>query len=316
MPSIAAVEMPTHVAAPAAERSTAARSQSGFWPTLSSLCRPHIVAIAALAALVFGWLFDGAFQVAPPLLVGLDWFLLNLWNRLADIPEDRRNGVAGASFAASHRVALGWGAAAIFVLSLPVSARYGWPLLAFRLLFQAGGYVYSFKPTALPRLKEVYVVKNVASGLLFLISVFGYPLLAHPATRAVSGVEVAWLMAFFFPLEITYELLYDLRDVAGDRAEGIRTVPVAKGEAVTRRLIAWLLVASATALVVGFCTGSLAFAELIMVAAPIQQWILVRGPLRENVTQRGAVGATWLGAAQLLSFALWVAVGLPLGPGR
>jgi 4-hydroxybenzoate polyprenyltransferase len=290
----------------------------GFWPTLSSLCRPHIVAIAALAALVFGWLFDGAFHAIPPLLVGLDWFLLNLWNRLADIPEDRRNGVAGAGFAASHRAALGWGATGVYLLSLPISARYGWALVALRLLFQAGGYVYSFRPTALPklpRLKEVYVVKNVASGVLFLISVFGYPLAAR-AARPLSLFEVGWLMAFFLPLEITYELLYDLRDVAGDRAEGIRTVAVVKGERGTRQLIDWLLVASAGALVVGFATRALAFAELVMVAAPLQQWILVRWPLRGAVTQRGAVVATWLGAAQLLSFAIWVAIGLPLGPGR
>jgi 4-hydroxybenzoate polyprenyltransferase len=296
--------------------SPAAEPRVGFWPTLSSLCRPHIVAIAALAALVFGWLFDGAFHAGPPLLVGLDWFLLNLWNRLADLPEDRRNGVAGATFAASHRTALGWGATIVFLVSLPISAVYGWPLVAFRLLFQAGGYVYSFRPTALPRLKEVYLVKNVASGVLFLISVFGYPLLAGAAAHAPSALEVFWLMAFFLPFEITYELLYDLRDVAGDRAEGIRTVAVVKGERGTRRLIGWLLLASAAALVVGFCTRSLAFAELVMVAAPLQQWILVRWPLRDAVTQRGAVVATWLGAAQLLSFALWVAAGLPVGPGR
>ena len=269
-----------------------------------------------LAALVFGWLFDGAFHAGPPLLVGLDWFLLNLWNRLADIPEDRRNGVAGAGFAAAHRVALGWGALAAYVISLPLSALYGWPLAAFRLLFQAGGYAYSFRPTRLPRLKEVYLVKNFVSGVLFLISVFGYPLLANGSARSPSFLEVAWLMAFFLPLEITYELLYDLRDVSGDRAEGIKTVAVVKGEQGTRRLIGWLLAASAAALVVGFATRALAFAELVMVAAPLQQWILVRGPLRQGVTQRGAVFATWLGASQLASFAVWVAAGLPLGPGR
>jgi len=281
---------------------------------LFGLCRLHIVAIASLAALVFGWLFDGAFSPLPALLVGLDWFLLNLWNRLADVAEDLRNGVPGAGFAARHPWPLGLGAAAAFGLSLGLSRGLGPAILALRLLFQLGGFAYSFR--LLPgraRLKDLFFVKNLSSGLLFLVTDLGYPLALRTRGAGVPWLEVATLAAFFLPFELSYELIYDLRDVEGDRAEGIRTVPVIRGERSTRRLLAALLALSAVPLALGYALGLLPFAGLVMIAAPIQQALLLRFPLRRRVSAAWAVGATYLGAAQLASFVAWVSLGLPIG---
>ncbi len=296
--------MPTAPTAPAA----------GYLTSLAGLCRPHIVAIAGLAAVVFGWFFGGRLSAAAGLVAALDWFLLNLWNRLADVPEDRRNGVAGVEWAARHGPAIGFSALAVFAASLLATFRFGPWLLGLRLAFQMGGFAYSFSIFGVKRLKDRVGVKNVASAVLFLISVFGYPLaIGHdPFPRPI---ELAFLAAFFVPFEITYELIYDLRDVEGDLAAGLWTVPILLGDEGTRGLIRGLLWACALALVAGFATGSLRFAELAMIAAPIQQAILLRWPLG-RVTAKGAVFATWMGAGQLATFILWVAAGLPLGPGR
>ena len=53
------------------------------------------------------------------------------------------------------------------------------------------------------------------------------------------------LIGFFLPLEITYEILYDLRDVNGDRALEVPTFPVVHGVAWSHRAIDLLLVLSA-----------------------------------------------------------------------
>jgi 4-hydroxybenzoate polyprenyltransferase len=271
------------------------------------LGRFHIVAIAALAAAVFGWLFDGRLGLLAGALVGADWFLLNLWNRIADVPEDFRNGIDGTDFVAAHARALSIGAWAVLAASLLLPL--GWPLFALRLAFHAGGFVYSFRVRGV-RLKEIFVVKNVFSGLLFIASVIGYPLALGAAQ--LPAAEVLALAAFFLPLEITYELIYDLRDFDGDRAEGIVTVPVAWGAARTRALIRALIAASAIALAGGYLGGALGWRELVMIAAPLQQALVLRFWIPAAVTKRDAVRITYLGAAQLASYALWVAAGLPL----
>lgn len=271
------------------------------------LGRFHIVAIAALAAAVFGWLFDGRLGLLAGALVGADWFLLNLWNRIADVPEDLRNGIDGTDFVAAHARSLSLGAWAALAASLLLPL--GRPLLALRLAFHAGGFVYSFRVRGV-RIKEIFVFKNVFSGLLFIASVIGYPLALSAA--APRAAEVLALAAFFLPLEITYELIYDLRDVEGDRAEGIVTVPVAWGAERTRALIQALIAASALALVSGYACGALRWRELVLIAAPLQQALVLRFWIPAAVTKRDAVRITYLGAAQLLSYALWVAARLPL----
>ena len=270
--------------------------------TALELGRFHIVAIAALATVVFGFLFDGHLGVLAGALVGLDWCLLNLWNRIADVPEDRRNGTPGTDFAAAHGRALSFAALATLLVTLPLAPR----LLPLRLAFHLGGWAYSFGP----RLKRVFLLKNVFSGLLFIASVIGYPLALSQARPPVA--EVLCLAAFFLPLEITYELIYDLRDVEGDAAEGIVTVPVAWGAGRTRRLL-WLLLALSTAsLVLGSWSGALRWRELVMIAAPLQQALVLLFWIPREISKPAAVRVTYLGAAQLASYLAWIALRLPL----
>ena len=275
------------------------------------LGRFHLVAIAALAAVVFGWQFDGRLGFAAGGLVAFDWFVLNLFNRIADVPEDKENGVSGVGFVEANAGALMRIAFVALLVSLLGARPLGTELLLLRLAFHAGGFAYSF-PTVGPRLKEVFILKNVFSGLLFILSVIGYPLALRQSTPALG--EVAALCAFFLPLEITYELIYDLRDVKGDAAAGIVTLPIRWGERRTRALIELLLALSAAALLAGYLSGALRFCELVMIAAPLQQALVLRLWIPRTVDQRNAIRITWLGAAQLASYLGWIALGLPVAP--
>ena len=51
--------------------------------------------IGAVASITFGWLMTGRYVWAAAGLSALDWFLINLANKVTDIEEDLRNGIQG-----------------------------------------------------------------------------------------------------------------------------------------------------------------------------------------------------------------------------
>jgi len=279
---------------------------------MAQVLRLHIIAIATAAALCFGWLLTGRTPWLAALACALDWLVVNLANRVADIEEDRKNGVAGTDFVARHARALTAACALLVAASLPALHFTG--LTPLRLAFHALGLAYNYR--VLPgrrRFKETYLWKNASSAALFVLSCLLYP--AALAGWDVSWARLAWLAAFFFPLEMTYEIIYDLRDVEGDRAQGVRTFPVVHGPRAAWRIVEALIAASAAALVAGWLSGALRVRELLLLAAPVQQALLFELRIKRSVTQRDCIALTWLGAAQVFSYLLWAWAGLPLGPG-
>ena len=53
------------------------------------IARYHIVLVAMTATVTFGWLMSGRYLLGLALLVGLDWFLINLQNRITDVSSAR-----------------------------------------------------------------------------------------------------------------------------------------------------------------------------------------------------------------------------------
>ena len=286
--------------------------------TFFHISRFHILCIAGLASLCFGWLLTGSFLWAAPAVCTLDWFLVNLQNRIADLAEDRTNGVAGTDFVDRNTRALTIGSWLLLVGSFPVlhllEPRLTWLRLGFQLIGLAYNYRLLPAPGGRTRFKETYFFKNTSSAALFLISCLAYP--SALADWAVPLPRALWLAAFFFPLELTYEIIYDLRDVAGDRAERVPTFPVVHGERTSHLIVESLIALSAAALIAGFTVGQLRVRELVLIAAPIQQLLFFELRVKRQVTQRDAVLLTYLGAAQVLSYCCWVWAGLPLGPGE
>ncbi len=282
----------------------------------ASLSRFHIVFIATGGSLVFGWLLTGRFHPALAALVALDWFLVNLVNRVVDREEDRENGIRMTDFAHRHR-------RGIYVLTgLFYAAGFGvhlyWlpMLLVPRLLYHGLGLIYNFR--LLPdgkggrtRLKECFVLKNSASNLGFLLTLFAYPLFALPLRPETNFPYVLALLLYFAPFELSFEVIYDLRDTAGDRLAGVRSYPVVMGDVWSGRLIVLLnLFAIATGLFAA-ALGIFSFQEIILTLAPAFQLGLFFTGFRRGFRPADCIRLTWIFAAMLFGYVAWVGGGMP-----
>lgn len=295
-----------------------------------SVARPHILAIVFFSTVTYGWIFTEAHSLTllgVALLAVWDWFIVNFMNKATDVDEDLANGIAGAAEVSANKRLVEWVGLAMMGGGLVAGAIVLPELLPYRIAFTLIGLGYNYRIVPAPvrrapggpwtfglsRFKELYFFKNFGSSVLFTLSVFYYPLVA---TGAEYPADKLWLaILFFIPLELTYEIIYDLRDLDGDRKLGVPTYPVVHGPRAAKRIIHGLLLFSAVVPLVGAATGLLRLREWIVVAGVLQQLVLVRlyaGGDRLP-TSAEAVRITWIGAAQLASYNLWILVGLPLG---
>lgn len=287
--------------------------------TFFSISRLHIVAIAALGTFTFGWLFTGVYPWGLAALSALDWFIVNLLNRVVDLDEDRVNRITGVAFVDRHQRALTVAGFSLLAVSLALTALVSWPLAALRLAFQSLGLAYNWP--ILPgrrRIKALYFWKNTASAIGFVLTVFLYPLSlagwgGDPA-RLAPGITPATLLvsgAFFALFELSWEVIYDLRDAPGDRAAGVRTYPVVHGIPGAMRIIDALLAVSAATLVAGYLAGAVPWRIVVMVLAPALNFVAYRRFMRRGLSSGDCIQLTWLGAGLLVAYHLWVVAGLP-----
>ncbi len=300
---------------------TAARTDAapGLLAELLAIARYHIMLVAMAATVVFGWIATGERPWALTIVVAIDWFLINLMNRITDIDEDLKNGIPGTERVARAKRAFTWFSIGLMASSFAVT-HVVWPALTpFRLVVQAIGVAYNYDvvptPKGLSRLKEIYFFKNFGSSVLFVLTCFVYPIAAKEWALVVSPWTIVALALFFVPFELTYEILYDMRDLDGDRAEGIPTYPVVHGLENARRIIDALLVGSSLVLIVAFVTRTIGVRELLMIAAPIAQLAFYRPRYHRGLTTRDCIVLTHLGTAQLVLFligtTIWLHLGMP-----
>ncbi len=298
---------------------TAATPSTGLIADALAVIRYHIVMVAMAACLVFGWLITGKYHGWLTSVVALDWFLINLLNRVTDINEDLKNKIQGAERIARSPRLVTLGCAGLMLLSFAATHAI-WPeLTPWRVLVQLIGLAYNYKivptPKGLSRLKEIYFFKNFGSSILFFLTCFVYPIesTTSPLVMQTGGIIV--LVAFFIPFELTYEILYDLRDLEGDRAELIPTYPVVHGPRRSRQIIDALLIGSSMMLGLGAITGYVGALEALMLMAPAIQLAYYRPRFRRGLTSRDCIVLTHMGTGLLLFYlvgtALWRYVGLP-----
>lgn len=287
--------------------------------TFVSISRLHIVAIAALGTFTFGWLFTGRYLWGLGALSALDWFIVNLLNRVVDLDEDRVNRITGVAFVDQYRRTLTVLGFVLLFGSLAATAVVAPALAGLRLAFQSLGLAYNWP--ILPgrrRIKALYFWKNTASAIGFMLTVFGFPLAvagwgADPSKLA-PGVGLAPILisgGFFFLFELSWEVIYDLRDEPGDRAAGVRTYPVVHGVPGAMRIIDALLAASSAILVGGYVAGVVPWRIVVMVLAPALNFVAYRRFMRRGLNSTDCIRLTWLGTGLLVAYHLWVVAGLP-----
>lgn len=276
---------------------------------LASIARLHIVAIGAMGTLTFGFAFTGARPWGWALVAGLDWFVVNLLNRVVDLKEDTANAIHGADVVARHRKAVLFIGVAVLLSSLILTAVLAPLLLAPRLAFHGLGFAYNW-PILGRRIKELYFWKNLASATGFVLTCFAVPLLATPAL-AVAPSMVLTTALFFVLFELSYEVLYDLRDVEGDRMAGVRTYPVVHGVDLGWRIAAGLMIAASVVAFGAFAAGLVPWRIAIMGTAPLLQLVWTTRVRRRGITSRDCIAVTWMGVALLAGWHVWEALGLP-----
>ncbi len=112
-------------------------------------------------------------------------------------------------------------------LAFAADVRMGWGIFA----ISAGYYVYSCRPL---RLKRVPILSKALIGFNSLsVAVCGYAL----AGGNWLEFPLSWLFFILIPLSLAANFV-DLKDTAGDRAQGVATLPVLLGEATARHFIA------------------------------------------------------------------------------
>ena len=291
------------------------------WPLfaeIGSILRIHIILIAMTAAITFGWLFSGKYLWWVAALVGLDWLLVNLLNRISDINEDVVNGIRGAGHVARHRRALVIVWSVIQAFSLALGVYLAPALTPWRVAVQLAGVGYSFRVVPTPngwrRFKDIYFLKNFMSAAAFVATVFAYPLVATRLGSATWG-EILILVAFFVPFEMTYEIIYDMRDLDGDAKAAVPTFPVVHGLVRARQIVDVLLATSVLFILVGLGTGALGLREGLLAAAPVVQALLYRPRYCRGITRQDCILLTHAGTAMLLAYLggtrAWLEVGLP-----
>lgn len=150
------------------------------------------------------------------------------FNRLTDHEEDVLNAPERSVFVKGNERFMLYTAIASYIVALVL----GWienPFAALILTFPIMlGWVYSknvFSMLGLPRLKDIFIMKNLTISIGWAVCVVFLPILY------TSGNAVVVLLFFsFFIIKIFINsVLFDVRDVKGDSLCGVKTIPVVIG---------------------------------------------------------------------------------------
>ncbi|WP_230198590.1 UbiA family prenyltransferase [Halopiger goleimassiliensis] len=146
-------------------------------------------------------------------------------NRITDLAEDERNVPRRAAFTKRYGrrwLALG---VALYVLAILVAVAAGVPGAGYLLLPLVAAVLYS-----MVGLKRVFLVKNCFVGAAWGVIPLGvgyyYDVLASPG--------ILFLAAYVFAMITVAAVVFDVKDIEGDREEGIATVPIVVGPRWTR----------------------------------------------------------------------------------
>lgn len=203
-----------------------------------------VISVAAASVSVTTMhLADLPLLVGPPFVVFAVTMFVYSANRVLDLEADARNVPSRAAFTRDHgRTCLAVGTllyagAALLALSL------GLPHVEVMLLPLVVTVCYS-----LAGLQRLPLVKNLLVGGSWGL----IPLGTAVYVGAGLTVPVLVLAGYVTCLLTAAAMVFDIKDIDGDRAAGIRTIPVCFGTATTRRLaqaVNWALAVAVVALV-------------------------------------------------------------------
>lgn len=164
-------------------------------------------------------------------------------DKLTKSDEDKTNMPERQKFLSGHKtiaVLCALGAYGVAVMITAFSNPLALPVILSPVIVNA---VYATKlHPCVPRLKDIPIMKNVVVALIWAM---GGALLPAVNMTHAQNTLVAAVFYFVAVKMFINTVLYDVRDVDGDRAKGMRTMPIILGE---KKTIAVLMLLNSTLL--------------------------------------------------------------------
>ncbi len=222
------------------------QSQSGCSPGLDFhriaeyLVYSSVYLSFAAGAMVFiSCILQGvAFSLIGASLGMLITYAIYNLNRKTDESEDAINHSHRYAFTKKYEKSLYVSGIGAYVLALVISAFYGISVFFISAIPLIAGLIYS--TPLLParcryrRLKEIPVVKSLLVTVAWALPPALLPVYVNGATPSIVTLAV---ILFFSSLVFINTVLFDIRDMDGDRALGIHTIPVLLGISRTKALL-------------------------------------------------------------------------------
>jgi 4-hydroxybenzoate polyprenyltransferase len=178
----------------------------------------------ALSTMLFA---DLAVDPAALFIVFAVTLFVYSFNRLTDIAEDEQNVPERASFVQQYGVYLLAVGAVLYLVATAVAIVRGIPGAPAMIVPLAVAVLYS-----VVGLKRILLVKNLLVGLSWGL----IPLGVGVYYGVLRSFDILFMFGFITAALTIAAVVFDIKDIAGDRAEGIRSVPVVAGPARTRQL--------------------------------------------------------------------------------
>jgi len=197
-------------------------------------------------------------------------------NRKTDESEDAINHSKRYEFTKKYEKFLFSTAIGAYVLALVISWIYGPAVVLISAIPLISGLIYSTPifPRKFPyrRLKEIPVAKSLLVAVAWALPP---ALLPVYIAGALPGMITLAVILFFFSLVFINTVLFDMRDVEGDRITGVRTIPVCIGIPNTTRLLTLVNVIFGAS-VVFLLWGDIPLMYLVLIIAGIfyAQWYI------------------------------------------
>jgi 4-hydroxybenzoate polyprenyltransferase len=180
---------------------------------------------ATSVALTTVLLADLPLDPVPFFIVFAATLFVYSFNRITDISEDEENVPRRARFTRRYGRPLFVVGVVLYVAAVAVAFVLDLPGAPFVALPVVVGVVYS-----VGRAKRVLLVKNLIVGFAW----GAIPLGVGVYYGSLFDAEVLFLALFFGVTLTVAAALFDIKDIEGDRREGIRTVPNVYGPRPTR----------------------------------------------------------------------------------
>lgn len=142
------------------------------------------------------------------------------------------------------------------------------------------GVLYSIRFPGMPRLKDITGVKNIIIALSWGV---GSSMLPVIVMEEIPYMRTMLLLYFFSVKSFINSLLFDLRDIEGDRISGVRTIPVVIG----RRKTEILLIVLNSTLVIWFLfvfiNGMFGYTPVLAFSIIYGYWYILHFSRRKDI---------------------------------